>query len=341
MKKTLLATAVALAAASSAQAATVYNEDGTTLDVYGNVQIGYRNIKDKNGDSRDDLFDNGTTFGFAAQHQITNDVIGYMKLEIDDIDATEMKTGPRQKGGDTAYIGAKGSFGDVRIGSFDTVMDDWIQDPLTNNEYFDATDSNVSGKEETDQIRYMSPVMGGVQIAVGANYKGDGNGDNASGSAATTFYAGVKYAVGAFSIAAVYDDLGYYDDALQGFDENGKPVFGDRTDGDYGDRYGVNAQYTMDALRLSVKYETFDADYDDGDVDFMGLGARYGYGMGDVYAAYQYIDPEDNSLDEMNEFIVGGTYNISDAMYTWAEIAKRDRNEDAGDGFGVGVTYMF
>ncbi|ODC02440.1 porin [Terasakiispira papahanaumokuakeensis] len=335
MKKTLLATAVALAAASSAQAATVYNEDGTTLDVYGNVQIGYRNIKDDAGDSRDDLFDNGTTFGFAAQHQITNDVIGYMKLEIDDIDATEMKTGPRQDGGDQAYIGVKGNFGDFRIGSFDTVMDDWIQDPLTNNEYFDATDSNgfangnKSGSAETDQIRYMSPVMGGVQLALGMNYKGDAESENSTNSSEQTFYGGVKYAVGAFSVAAVYDTLGIQDDETD-------IVTGD----DLGDRYGVNAQYTINALRLSAKYEVFDAEASNSDVTYAGIGARYGYGMGDVYGAYQNVD-DDSVDDKRNEFIVGGTYNISDAMYTWAEIAKRDRDEDAGDGFGVGVTYMF
>ena len=44
MKKTLLATAIAGAAAftaAGAQAATVYNQDGTKLDIYGNVQIVY------------------------------------------------------------------------------------------------------------------------------------------------------------------------------------------------------------------------------------------------------------------------------------------------------------
>lgn len=332
MKKTLLATAVALAAASSAQAATVYNENGTTLDVYGNIQIGYKSIKDSAGDSRDDLFDNGSTFGFAAQHQITNDVIGYMKLEFDGFDATEMKTHKRgEDDGDQAYVGVKGSFGDVRVGSYDTIMDDWIQDPLTNNEYFDATDSNgaTSGSgAETDQIRYMSPVMGGVQFALGMNYRGDADDRNSTNSSEQTFYGGVKYAVGAFSIAAVYDTLGIQDDEED-------LVTGD----DLGDRYGVNAQYSIDTLRLSAKYEVFDAEASNSDVTYAGIGARYGYGMGDFYGAYQKVDAD--AADDKNEFIVGGTYNISDAMYTWAEIAKRDRKDDAGDGFGVGVTYMF
>lgn len=42
MKKTLLATAIvgALGASAAAQAATVYDQDGTRLDVYGRIAMG-------------------------------------------------------------------------------------------------------------------------------------------------------------------------------------------------------------------------------------------------------------------------------------------------------------
>ncbi|MGO1534955.1 MAG: porin, partial [Halomonas sp.] len=42
MKKTLLATAIigALGASAAAQAATVYDQDGTKLDVYGRIAMG-------------------------------------------------------------------------------------------------------------------------------------------------------------------------------------------------------------------------------------------------------------------------------------------------------------
>ncbi|WP_136248118.1 porin [Halomonas borealis] len=350
MKKTLLATAIAGAmAASGAQAATVYNQDGTKLDIYGNIQIAYTNIKDENGDSDDQIGDNGTTFGFAAEHVIYDGLTGYLKLEFDDIQADEMKTAnDSEDSGDTAYVGLKGNFGDVRLGSYDSLMDDWIQDPVTNNEYFDLSDTYINGAEETDKVTYTSPVYSGLQFAVGTQYKGSAEGENVTDSGNASFFGGAKYVIGGFSIAGVYDNLDNYEVTQEGFD-NGE---------EFGDRYGVTAQYTINALRMAVKYERFESDRDDiEDTDYYGVGARYGYGMGDVYAAYQYVDEggegitevnannqpndDDNDDDNRNEVILGATYNISDAMYTWVEAAWRDQDEDEGDGMGVGVTYLF
>ncbi|GAA0561807.1 porin [Halomonas salifodinae] len=339
MKKTLLATAIAGAmglSAASAQAATVYNQDGTKLDIYGNIQLAYYNTQDENGNSEDGIADNGTTFGFAAEHVINPGLVGYLKLEFDDIKADEMATDiDDDDAGDTAYVGLRGDFGDVRVGSYDQLIDDWIQDPITNNEGFDVSDSTgVHGdgaNQQTDKVTYTSPVFGGFQFAVGSQYKGDFDSADSGvdeGGSNASFFGGAKYTVGAFSIAAVYDNL---DNTLY-TDINGNVD-------SVGDQYGVTAQYTIDSLRLSAKAERFDADAADSDVDFLALGARYGYGMGDVYGAYQNVDPDNE--DDRNEVIIGATYNISDAMYTWVEAAWYDQENDEDDGVGVGITYLF
>ncbi|MFG6179512.1 porin [Halomonas sp. THAF12] len=366
MKKTLLATAIAGAmAASGAQAATVYNQDGTKLDIYGNIQIAYYNTDtgDGDNDSSDGIADNGTTFGFAAEHVIYDGLTGYLKLEFDDIKADEMATAvDNEDSGDTAYVGLKGNFGDVRLGSYDQLIDDWIQDPLTNNEGFDASDSTSlhgdGANQQTDKVTYTSPSFSGFQFAVGTQYKGDFDSADSGvdeGGSNASFFGGAKYTAGAFSIAAVYDNL---DNTLY-VDENGSAE-------SVGDQYGITAQYTVNTLRLALKLERFDSDADDGDAavgdefladtNFYGVSARYGYGMGDVYAAYQYVDvgagdfsdeieetiDDDQERDETyNEVILGATYNISDAMYTWAEVAMYDREDDEGDGVGVGITYLF
>nr|WP_298250888.1 porin [uncultured Halomonas sp.] len=350
MKKTLLATAIAgTMVASGAQAATVYNQDGTKLDIYGNIQIAYYSI-DQGPDTTDELTDNGTTFGFAAEHEINPGLTGYLKLELDDMKADEMKTAGRDSG-DQAYVGLKGNFGDVRVGSYDQLIDDWIQDPITNNEGFDVSDSTseigYGGIRETDKVTYTSPVFSGFQFALGTQYKGDAEDENLDDSGSASAFGGLKYTAGAFSVAAVYDNL----ENFQYIDANGNVE-------SVGDQYGVTFQYTIDTLRLAAKYERFEGDTDDIiDTDFYALGARYGYGMGDIYGAYQYVDvggegiseidannrPNDtgNDEDNRNEVIIGATYNISDAMYTWAEAAWRDQDGDAGDGVGVGVTYLF
>ncbi|WP_176493478.1 porin [Cobetia sp. 5-25-4-2] len=348
MKKTLLATAIAGAAAlaaTSASAATVYNQDGTKLDIYGNVQLAYSYVDQLGGDPESELGDNGSTFGAKGEHKINDDIVGYFKAEWE-YDADESKgSGNGLNDGDQSYVGAKGSFGDARIGSWDQLMDDWIQDPISNNEYFDLTDSsgNISGDSsvrEGNKLQYMSPVMGGMQFAVGSNFEGDGEDENVTDSNQASFYAGGKYTVGGFSIAAVYDDLGQFDGVDDGTGAS---------QGDIGEQYGLTAQYTVDALRVAVKAERFAADADNADVDYYGIGARYGYGMGDVYGGYQYVDAEDGSDlaadnggdDSFNEFNLGVTYNISSAMYTYIEYAQYDRSGDDGDGAAVGIYYGF
>ncbi|SEL08698.1 porin [Halomonas daqiaonensis] len=361
MKKTLLATAIAGAmAASGAQAATVYNQDGTKLDIYGNIQIAYFNtdsaVFDNDGtltgtDSADQIADNGTTFGFAAEHVIYDGLTGYMKLEFDDIKADEMKTASdATDSGDQAYVGLKGNFGDVRLGSYDQLIDDWIQDPVTSNEGFDVSDSTRAhgggANQETDKVTYTSPSFSGMQFAVGTQYKGDSEIENLEDSGNASFFGGAKYTAGPFSIAAVYDNL----DNVQYIDGNGDVD-------SVGDQYGVTAQYTVDTLRVALKLERFDSEITDGDsTNFYGLGARYGYGNGDIYAAYQYVDvgagtflseldetlqDEQDRSETYNEVILGANYNISDAMYVWTEAAWYDREGDDGDGVGVGVTYLF
>ncbi|ART63992.1 porin [Kushneria marisflavi] len=385
MKKTLLATAIAGALgtmAAGAQAATVYNQDGSKLDVYGNVQLGWRNIKDTQDDgtveSNDDLFDNGSTIGFRGEHIINPDLTGYFRAEFE-------FNADRQKGyysessgksgnsglstGDQAYLGLTGNFGDLRIGSWDDLLDDWVQDPVSNNEYFDNTDSSAdvggSTYREANKVTYTSPVTGGLQFAIGTRYFGDAEdtqdfqnsaiNDNVtlpgdfqtdeSGSAA--LFGGLRYMVGDWTLAAVYDDL-----------KNFKYVTDDR-ERDYGQQFGLNATWQMnDDLRISTKWEQLHAQWaDDADVNRYGIGARYSYGMGDVYGSYQYVDADRNAVavtdsdaftglnqgddESYNEFILGATYNLSSQMYVWLEGAKYDREEDVGDGFATGIAYSF
>ncbi|MCK0745732.1 porin [Chromohalobacter nigrandesensis] len=378
MKKTLLATAVAGAlgaSAGAAQAATIYNQDGTQLDLYGNVQLVYSDVDNADGDSEDQLGDNGSTIGFSGQHIINPGLTGYFKAELE-YDA-DSKTNAEGGGGldstDQAYMGLKGNFGDVRGGTWDPLIDDWIQDPISNNEYFDVTDSTIDvgnffedGDREGDKLRYLSPSLGGLQFAVGTQFKGDGDanrdvglGDpdealvpNANGyeqddDSNASFFGGVKYTAGAFSLAGVYDDLDNYK-LTNGSDEVEFKA------------YGLNAQYTMDALRVSAKVENTDVKMgsDDGDIMRYALGARYGYGFGDVYGSYQRVDADEevagaanpagydgpgdyNGDDSFNEFALGATYNLSPTMYTFVEYAKYDRTNDKGDGVAVGAYYGF
>jgi predicted porin len=395
MKKTLLATAIAgaLGASAAAQAATVYNQDGTQLDLYGNLQFAYYNVETRDDDtgevdSEDAFADNGSTLGVAGQHVINPGLTGYFKYEFEG-DADEIKGAGGLDTGDQAYFGLKGNFGDARLGSWDALIDDWVQDPISNNEFFDVSDSNglIAGDDgfntqnsendrEGDKIQYLSPSFGGLQFAVGSQYKGSDEGENVSSSGNASFFGGVKYTAGAFSVAAVYDNLDNYDGEVTGAqyyadtDEDGELDVDDpdtvgvdeseATLGEYdaGDQFGVTFEYTMDALRLAAKYERYESGNNDfqADENRYAVGARYGYGMGDIYGAYQYVDVGGGNIEETieeddvniggnddsrNEIILGATYNISSAMYTFIEGAWYDAEDDVGDGVAVGAVYAF
>lgn len=403
MKKTLLATAIAGSAfaASGAQAATVFDQDGTKLDIYGNIQIAYASVKDAklnesnghiNTETEDEILDNGTTFGFYGEQVIYNGLVGYGRIEFDlDGNGADEADKGINFGGDEGYVGLKGNFGDARIGSYDILIDDWIEDPISNNEYFDVSDSrqmrtgygggNVLsdadnpddrklngsdvGDNEGDQLTYTSPVWGGVQFALSTQYKGDAEGENLTDSGNASFAGGLRYTVGSFSIAGVYDNMAIYDI------DSGR-IDSVTSDQDLGDQYGITGTYRWNDLQVALKYERFESDLDqsvatgidsDGngfdyrDHDYYAISARYAYGAGDVYGAYQYVDAggnglseeirsdlddsDEDDLDNRNEVILGATYQVSDAMYTFVEAAWYDKAYNDGDGLAVGVVYNF
>lgn len=66
MKKTIVALAVAAFAATSANAATVFNQDGTKVDVSGSVRL----LLQKESGKRTDLKDKGSRVSFKASHEL-------------------------------------------------------------------------------------------------------------------------------------------------------------------------------------------------------------------------------------------------------------------------------
>lgn len=89
MKKTIVALAVAAVAATSANAATVYNQDGTKVDVKGSVRI----LLQKETDKRTDLVDNGSRLEFGVSHDLGNGLsaLGYARLNLTDEQFSDKK----------------------------------------------------------------------------------------------------------------------------------------------------------------------------------------------------------------------------------------------------------
>ncbi|MCV2403735.1 porin [Marinomonas sp. C2222] len=243
MKKTIIALAVSSSALASVAAVAA---EETSVDLYGNIQYAL-----SNSDAGGDFEDNGSTFGIKGETEINQDTTAFFKYELE-ADADE-KTGDVDVAIDQAFVGLKGGFGQVQIGSFDSIYNNAIQDSVDQYEYLGLESASLT--DEGDTIAYLSPSFGGVEIQVASQVNtAEGEGNESA--------AVVKYTTGAVTLAAGYDSS---DDTVG---------------------YAVDFQASSD-LSLSAKFETTPDT-----TDITGVATRYGYGAGDVYASAQIVSPD-------------------------------------------------
>src|SRR5690554_1119158 len=125
-KKSLIATAVvgALSTSAVAQAATVYDQDGTKVDIYG--RINYMITSGGNQDlspgadktSGSEFQNNGSRFGFRASHELNSDLSAFARMEFR-FDADE-RNNDGIKDIRNSYLGLKSQqLGTLTIGNFD------------------------------------------------------------------------------------------------------------------------------------------------------------------------------------------------------------------------------
>jgi predicted porin len=308
MKKSIIAIAVSSAALASVS---VQAAEGSTVDVYGNIQYVY-----SDADAGSNFEDNGSTIGLKGETKINDDLTAFFKYELE-ADA-DQKSGDVSVGLDQAFVGLKGNFGKVQVGSFDTIYNNAIQDSVDQFEYLGMT--NAAKTTEGDTIAYFSPSMNGFEVQVAAQVKGDNSELAASNTDGTSVMAVVKYSTDLVSVA-----LGY--DARENTSTDPKATTG-------------LAVTVMPMTNLSVtgKYETTD------DIqDVLGLAARYGYGVGDVYASYQNVDPDAAGSSDFNEYAAGVTYSLASNIYVYGEVGKYENatNNDTDTQTAVGVYYGF
>ena len=144
MKKSLLALAIAaLASSSAATAATVYDKDGSSLDVYGRVQGVLYSTHAATYNSYDDSSLQATgRLGFNMRTNLTSGIDAFANLEWDVADGHDNKSfGVRY-----AYLGADfGSFGVLKAGHFE----DALKYVISATDIFD--DFGTNGQFDSDR----------------------------------------------------------------------------------------------------------------------------------------------------------------------------------------------
>ncbi|MGN0908152.1 MAG: porin, partial [Succinivibrio sp.] len=123
MKKSIIALAVAAFAAASANAATVYDKNGTQLDIGGRVQAVWHSTHYGSVADGDQAVENSARFNVAGRTEIANGISGFGFTEWDANDSNGTENAHNSFDTREQYVGVDfGSFGVITAGrTYDAV----------------------------------------------------------------------------------------------------------------------------------------------------------------------------------------------------------------------------
>ncbi|AGH82291.1 porin-like protein H [Psychromonas sp. CNPT3] len=311
MKKTILAIAITgLFAATAAQAATVYEADGVTIDLYGDVEVQYLNDTAKDSDKDGVILIDDADFGFGLTYDVGNGYTVGGTMEISAEDGTAEL-------GDTFVGVSHDSYGTLTIGNQATIFDD----------------AGISGDYEFGFDTYVGDVTDASTQVI--KYKGEW--DNV--------YAGVAYVLSADKLK----DSSHTVDANVGIRVGGldATVFystGKTAAKDEVTAYILQGVYTFDAFDLGAFYAntaTKDnaSNVDTKDNDAYGVSGNYymdawnfGLGLGIV---------KNNVADtDSKNYYANVGYSFTSSVHVYAELGKSDAdNTELGYITGVKINF--
>ncbi|QJQ99904.1 porin [Halomonas sp. PGE1] len=330
MKKTLLATAIAgaLGVSAAAQAATVYDQDGTRLDLYGRIALGVSGGGEEvnedgekiNGSEFRDVY---SRFGLRGTQRISDDLTAYGNFEVrpkmDEVNRDNQQVR-------NSFLGLRSNtFGSLQAGNFDSFYLNTVAAPF--DVYIDQGLELTDGSHQArgDSLGYISPNLEGFQVYLMAKHytgnttsrtgnsgSGDLAGSEGSNSSNWNTAGGAVYEVDALRLA-----LGYAQDreSTGGLGENiygGSavyefvPGFSGRLayeyQSDFEDKIGVGMTYAINEWAFNLDYYRIES-------------------QGDYKAAQQ-----DAGLStSRNSWAAGAYYKVSSNFDVFTELHESDQ----------------
>ncbi|MGS2744850.1 porin [Halomonas sp. LS-001] len=331
-KRTLALATAGLLGASAAQAAVVYDQDGTSLDIYGRIAMGVEGGGVEAGTDNSEEFRNfGSRLRVTGSQQISSDLRAFARVEWRFTgDERNQSSGFDEVR--NSYLGLESQqFGTVMAGNYDSFYDGYVMSPF--DVYVERGYEFAGGGTQSrgDSIGYKTPDMNGFQVVLsGKHYSvrglpedqapGDGN--------VIALQGGAVYATGPVRLA-----LGFVDDKARG-------------GGNEEVRYGTTATFDVsDEFSVRLGYETRDDnDLRGGGFDRTGLGASVGLDAWTFHADVYDIDPE-GSADSRTAFAAAAHYDVTGDFDVFLEINDADEdslsdvNEDLY--YALGARYHF
>lgn len=305
MKKTLAALIVSAVAASAANAAVVYDNEGTKVELNGSLRLILEKADSKTYDAagkstktaNSALRNAGSRFGITVKHNLDNDfyALGRLEFRFDDTESRDQFGSLYAK---RAYVGlGSKATGDITFGRQLTIADDLSQ--ANDYEYGIISKGAYIPTSGTGVVRYDYKGIEGLQLSANYNF---GQRHNDKGRALKT---GLKnaYGVGALYTAGDLDARLAY----------GHTNF----------ETGASYDHHLDSVLASLGYKFGD----------FTLTGDFGYGH------------EKDGSEKINKFYVspGFAYQVVPASKVYGnylyERVKDDVNKDKTHGFLLGVDY--
>ncbi|EOD55646.1 porin [Aeromonas molluscorum] len=340
MKKTILAIAIPALFASAANAAVIYDKDGTSFDVYGRVQANYYGEHD---DADGELV-GSSRLGWSGKVALNDTWSGIAKTEWQvSAENSDNKFNSRH-----IYVGLDGSqYGKIIFGQTDTAFYDALEATDIFNEWGDV--GNFYDGRQEGQIIYSNSFGGfsgklsyqtNDDVAVKVTDVGQGVKED------EVFGPDVKRNYG-FAAAAGYDfdfglglDAGYSTSELENKTTNDK---GNK------DEWAVGAHYAINGFYFAGMYTQGKIDNDNTGWDGKGRGyelaASYNVDAWTFLAGYNFTEAKNNTTstsyeDQVDETLLGVQYNFTSKFKAYTEY-KIQGIDDRDDEWTVALQYNF
>ena len=347
MKKTLAALIVSAFAASAANAAVVYDNEGTKVELGGSLRLIMEKADKKEYDranhstkkANSALRNAGSRFGVKVKHNLDNDfyALGNLELRFDDTTSRDKFGGAYAK---RAYVGlGSQSVGEIKFGRQLTIADDLSQ--ANDYEYGFIPKGDYIPTSGTGVVRYDYKGIEGLQLSANYNFgqKNDEKGKALDPAIKNAFGFGALYTAGDLDARFAYGHTSFETDAS----------YKHRLDG-----FLASLGYKFGDFTLTGDFAYGHEKFDDEKTNKFYVAPGFAYQVlpaSKVYGNYLYERVKgENTKDKTHGFLLGADYKLHKQVVLFVEgkyVTKKEYVADTYNGkvkdraIGVGMRVFF
>ena len=347
MKKTLAALIVSAVAASAANAAVVYDNEGTKVELNGSLRLIMEKADKKVYDpanhstkkANSALRNAGSRFGVKVKHNLDNDfyALGNLELRFDDTTSRDKFGGAYAK---RAYVGlGSQSVGEIKFGRQLTIADDLSQ--ANDYEYGFIPKGDYIPTSGTGVVRYDYKGIEGLQLSANYNFgqKNDEKGKALDPAIKNAFALGALYTAGDLDARFAYGHTNLETNA----------TYKHRVDG-----FLASLGYKFGDFKLTGDFGYAHVKDDDAKTNKFYVSPGFAYQatpMSQVYGNYLYERVKGEADKEKTHgFLLGADYKLHKQVVVFVEgkyVTTKSYVNDSYDGktkdraIGVGMRVFF